>query len=557
MALVYSTGTVTATSGSGAITFSGSFITPDKGKEGDEIFIGGTYVGAIESFDYTAQSAVIAPVYSGSTGAGKTFAIRRASAIAVSASEVLENTVRLMTEISSFSADGINLAYFFGGDGTNVDPGLRLLKTNNATLSSVTELYVSETDGKERMIAPLLAQLVSDTIIIIRSVATSAFVAYKITAIQDLTNYYRFTVTFIGSDGLLSLNEQLSVSYDRPGAVTTAASVTFTPAGGVAATNVQDAIVELDVEKAPQSTTYTKVETDGLVATAAAGVGKRTTTRVATTTNITIATALNSGDAIDGVTLANGDLVLVKNQSAPEQNGIYVVGVTPVRSSEFDTYDEHPGVLIVVQEGSTLADTVWMCTSNTGGTLNTTGLVFTQLTIALVDGTVTNAKLANMATATFKGRNTAGTGSPEDLSVATARTMLSINNVDNTSDTNKPLSTAATTALNGKEAKGTFAGIATKTAAYTFALADVGWLIRGNHATGINFTIPLNSVTAFPVGTWINISQIGAGPVTIVPTGGVTLNSFSGATKTGGQHTGCMLYKEATDTWTLSGNITT
>ena len=47
---------------------------------------------------------------------------------------------------------------------------------------------------------------------------------------------------------------------------------------------------------------------------------------------------------------------------------------------------------------------------------------------------VTNAKMANMATQTFKGRNTAGSGAPEDINMTTARTMLSINNVDNTSD---------------------------------------------------------------------------------------------------------------------------
>ena len=38
--------------------------------------------------------------------------------------------------------------------------------------------------------------------------------------------------------------------------------------------------------------------------------------------------------------------------------------------------------------------------------------------------TVTNAMLAEVATDTFKGRDTAGTGNPEDLSIATARTML-------------------------------------------------------------------------------------------------------------------------------------
>jgi hypothetical protein len=48
------------------------------------------------------------------------------------------------------------------------------------------------------------------------------------------------------------------------------------------------------------------------------------------------------------------------------------------------------------------------------------------VTADLPDDGVTNAKLANVATQTFRGRNTAGTGDPEDLSVATAKTMLGL-----------------------------------------------------------------------------------------------------------------------------------
>lgn len=118
----------------------------------------------------------------------------------------------------------------------------------------------------------------------------------------------------------------------------------------------------------------TKQYVDGI----ALNLGKRQTVRVATTANIVISSALNSGDTIDGVTLATSDLVLVKNQSTQAQNGIYLVDVSPVRTAEFDTYDEHPGALIAVQEGTANADSIWLCTSNAGGTLNTTPIVFAQ-----------------------------------------------------------------------------------------------------------------------------------------------------------------------------------
>ncbi len=122
----------------------------------------------------------------------------------------------------------------------------------------------------------------------------------------------------------------------------------------------------------------TKQYVDGL----AVNLGKRGRVRAATTANITISTALNNGDTLDGVTLATGDLVLVKNQTTASQNGVYVVGATPARSPEYDAWDEFPGSLLGVAEGSTNGDTIWLCTSNAGGTLDTTAIAFTQLRVA-------------------------------------------------------------------------------------------------------------------------------------------------------------------------------
>lgn len=62
---------------------------------------------------------------------------------------------------------------------------------------------------------------------------------------------------------------------------------------------------------------------------------------------------------------------------------------------------------------------------------------------AVADGSVTLPKLANLATKTVIGRTSAGTGVPEAIAVATTlKADLSLNNVDNTSDANKPVSTA-------------------------------------------------------------------------------------------------------------------
>lgn len=58
------------------------------------------------------------------------------------------------------------------------------------------------------------------------------------------------------------------------------------------------------------------------------------------------------------------------------------------------------------------------------------GSAWTLFATALVDDSVTNAKLANMATQTIKGRTTAGTGDPEDLTATQARTVLGLATTD-------------------------------------------------------------------------------------------------------------------------------
>ena len=101
--------------------------------------------------------------------------------------------------------------------------------------------------------------------------------------------------------------------------------------------------------------------------------------RVATTANITIASDLNVGDTIDGVTLADGDRVLVKDQSTGSQNGIYVAGSSPVRSADANTSSEvTAGLFVFVEEGTVNADNGFVLTTNDTITLDTTALTFVQ-----------------------------------------------------------------------------------------------------------------------------------------------------------------------------------
>jgi phage-related tail fiber protein len=108
----------------------------------------------------------------------------------------------------------------------------------------------------------------------------------------------------------------------------------------------------------------------------AQGLDPKASCVAASTANITTLSGLLT---IDGITLQAGDRVLVKNQTAAQNNGIYVASASAwSRSADMDTWAEVPNAFTFVEGGSTQADSGWVCTSNAGGTLGTTPITFVQ-----------------------------------------------------------------------------------------------------------------------------------------------------------------------------------
>jgi hypothetical protein len=89
---------------------------------------------------------------------------------------------------------------------------------------------------------------------------------------------------------------------------------------------------------------------------------------------------LENGDAIDGVTLATGDRVLLKNQSTGSENGIYVVQASgaAVRASDFQTGDVSSLAFVFVEEGTSNAQNGYILTNTGSITVGSTALTFTQ-----------------------------------------------------------------------------------------------------------------------------------------------------------------------------------
>lgn len=107
----------------------------------------------------------------------------------------------------------------------------------------------------------------------------------------------------------------------------------------------------------------------------AQGLSVKDSCRVATTGNIT----LSGTQTIDGVSVIAGDRVLVKSQTNQTQNGIYVASAsTWARATDANTWDELVSAFTFIEEGSTLSDTGWVSTINSGGAIGTNNIVFTQ-----------------------------------------------------------------------------------------------------------------------------------------------------------------------------------
>jgi hypothetical protein len=149
---------------------------------------------------------------------------------------------------------------------------------------------------------------------------------------------------------------------------------------------------------------------------------------------------------------------------------------------------------------------------------------------------------------TIEGQSLLGSGN-----IDLAKGDVGLGNVDNTSDANKPVSTATQTALDAKTNKLIVTN--RQTASYTLVLGDADKLVEVNNASANNLTIPLNSSVAFATGTQILLAQYGAGQTTIVATSGVTIRSNGAKLKLNAQYSGATLVKIAENEWYLFGDI--
>lgn len=172
------------------------------------------------------------------------------------------------------------------------------------------------------------------------------------------------------------------------------------------------------------------------------GVTALALVRVATVTNGALASEFDTGYIIDNITLAAGDRILIKNQTISSENGIYVVrtAVSPVRAEDFDEGSAVGGSHIIISEGTTNANTIWMCTNNTGSDIvNTDSLTFSQVGGTGTDGDVSGPGTSVNNNSIARWNTTSGT------SIKNSNTLLIEDTLQTTDDISTAISTIATT----------------------------------------------------------------------------------------------------------------
>lgn len=284
------------------------------------------------------------------------------------------------------------------------------------------------------------------------------------------------------------------------------------------------------VENAPVS--GTDVVNKNYLEYFAAGISWKQPVVCGTTTNIT----LSGLQTIDGVTVVAGDRVLVKSQSAPAQNGIYLASASAwSRSPDADTWNELISALVFVESGSTLAGSAWYCTIQQGGTIGTTAIVWSNFSVAATYTAGTGLTLTDYVfSITNTGVTAAAYGSASKTLTATvnaqgqltvlAATDIAIANTQvsglGTMSTQNASGVAITGGtLNGVTIGGTTAGAITGTTITATTFNGAGTGLTGTAST---LSIGGNAATATSATTATNLAGGAAGSVPYQTSTGVT-----------------------------------
>ena len=199
-----------------------------------------------------------------------------------------------------------------------------------------------------------------------------------------------------------------------------------TIASAVLDTAVSGTAIQDDATFASPSSTKvpTSASVKSYVDNLVAGLSWKASVRAATTVAGTLATDFENGDTIDGVVLATGDRILIKNQASATENGIYIVAASgaPTRSSDANTGLELVNATTLVNEGTVNAETQWTQSTNAPITIGVSNIVFVAINVGTYsagNGLSQSGNQFSINTAITMDLSTSQAATNKDLSAAT------------------------------------------------------------------------------------------------------------------------------------------
>ena len=167
----------------------------------------------------------------------------------------------------------------------------------------------------------------------------------------------------------------------------------------------------------------------------------RTPVRVATTAAGTLASSFANSSVIDGITLVTGDRILIKNQAAPVENGIYVVQASgaPVRADDYQAGDSAGSTRISVLVGTANGASTFICTNTGLQVINTDALTFARSDVA--GGTLSVDRGGTGLSTLTAGRFLIGNGTTAVDLTKVSPSGVVVGTTDSQTLTNKTLST--------------------------------------------------------------------------------------------------------------------
>ena len=319
--------------------------------------------GAVSAKDITLSGD------SGSAAAtiGETFTFTGGSGIDTSATGT---TVTIAAEDSSATnkgvvivgaGEGIDVSYssgtatVSGEDATTSNKGVASFNSNDFTVSSgavsIASISNSQIDNSSLTIG-----------------STAINLGATASSLAGLTNV---TATGTITAGALDID---NVEINGQEVSTSSGNLSLNPASNIIDANSSRIINVTDPTQAQDAATKSYV--DGIKQ----ALDIKDSVKVASTANITVASALINNSTVDGVTVATGDRVLLKNQTDASQNGIYVVVGSGAASRSDDANsnaDVTSGLFVFVEQGTANGDNGYVLTTNSVN-LGTTNLTFTQ-----------------------------------------------------------------------------------------------------------------------------------------------------------------------------------